>query len=535
MLPTTAGRPGHAALALLVIGLAALVPLWSVAALPASDYPAHLARLHLLSEGLDPITAQFYRIEPQLLPNLAIDLTVPPLARLLGVDAAFRVVISVIALLPLAAAALLQSTLHGRIGLGAVVAGAFLFNRTLTLGFYNSAAGAGFALVALALWIRLAPRPALRLAVTTLLACTVWLCHAFPFLLLGLMIGVWELAEAWRENDLSPRRLVARFLPVALAFAPGIVAFAATFHAPGDAEIEFNVRGNVGSLIFAGADDGTFSPAPLIIAPVVFLGFVVWREKRFRLPSTVALLCAVLVALAITMPESIAGGTNVSQRIAPVLWTVLFAGAAFDIARRTEVILVGATTLVILTQTALLTHAWIGYDAETAEFRRALTKLPEGTRILPITETLDRSFAPHFHLVDYTVIDRHGFSPIFFTLPGQQIVRRTPAAADLGSRNTFQNNVIPNQWLLALDDRPETIDAAVRFYWPWVIGWSCRFDAVASFHVTDGRLPADPRLVLIEAGSFFDLYGVAPADHCRNTPSQTTATTSLRPSTTTPY
>ena len=47
MLPTTVGRPGHAALALLVIGLAALVPLWSVAALPASDYPAHLARLHL--------------------------------------------------------------------------------------------------------------------------------------------------------------------------------------------------------------------------------------------------------------------------------------------------------------------------------------------------------------------------------------------------------------------------------------------------------------------------------------------------------
>jgi hypothetical protein len=479
------------------------------------DYPAHLARLHLLSDGLDPQLARFYRIEPQLLPNLAIDLTVPPLARLLGVETAFRVVISLIALLPLVAAALLQVTLHGRIGLGAVVAGAFVFNRTLTYGFYNSAAGAGLALIALAVWIRLAPRPGLRLAVATALTSAVWLCHAFPFLLLGLMIGVWELAEAVRLRDLAPRRLVARVLPVAIAFAPGLVAFAATFQAPGDGETGFDIVGNIASLVLAGADDGAFGPALLLIVPVAILGVVAWREKRIRLPWAITTLCAVLAAFAVVMPESVAGGTNVGQRIAPVLWTLLFAGAAFEITRRSETILVAVATLLILLQTGLLTRDWIGFDAETAEFRRALAKLPEGSRLLSITDTPDMRFAAHSHLIDYALIDRHGFSPIFFTLPGQQIVHRTAEFAEFGARNTFQNNSILAEWFLPLDDRPDTVHALVRHYWPWLIRWSCRFDAVASFHVTDRRLPTDPRLVPLVAGSFFDLYRIVPADHCR--------------------
>lgn len=511
--------PDPAILGLVVIALAASIPFWSVATLPAMDYPAHLARLHILTDGLDPSLARYYRIEPQLLPNLAIDLVVPPLGRLLGVETAFRIVITAIMLLPLLGAALLQSALFGRIGLGAVAAGAFLFNGTLTQGFYNSAAGSGLALVALALWVRLAARPGLRLAVTTALASAVWLCHAFSFLLLGLMIGVVELADAWHRRDLGVRRVALRLVAVAAAFAPGLVAFALAFHAPAGAEIGFDIVGNLASLLLAGGDDGTgFLPSYLVLVPVATLLVVSWREKRLRLPPPLAVLCLTLAVITVVMPESIAGGTKVGQRIAPVLWVVFFASAAFGWPRRVETGLVAVVALSVAVQAGLVTTAWMRRDGETAEFRRALEQLPVGVRIAPVTDAVDGRFATHSHLIDYAVIDRRGLSPIFFTLPGQQIVRRTAEAEDLGAANTFQNNAILVDWFLGLDDRPAKVHPAIREHWPWLIRWSCRFEAVAFFHATDRRLPADPRLEPLETGTFFDLYRVRPAEHCRSDP-----------------
>ena len=51
---------------------------------PLFDYPNHLARLGLLTEGGD----QFYRVVWAPLPNLAEDLIVPPLARLMPLEVA---------------------------------------------------------------------------------------------------------------------------------------------------------------------------------------------------------------------------------------------------------------------------------------------------------------------------------------------------------------------------------------------------------------------------------------------------------------
>jgi len=56
--------------------LLAAVPLFSTVLPPLFDYPNHLARMHLLSEGGN----QFYAAHWEPLPNLAQDLVVPPLA-----------------------------------------------------------------------------------------------------------------------------------------------------------------------------------------------------------------------------------------------------------------------------------------------------------------------------------------------------------------------------------------------------------------------------------------------------------------------
>ena len=55
------------------------MPVFSTVLPPIFDYPNHLARMHLLAEGGD----RFYAVRWAALPNLAEDLIVPPLARLM--------------------------------------------------------------------------------------------------------------------------------------------------------------------------------------------------------------------------------------------------------------------------------------------------------------------------------------------------------------------------------------------------------------------------------------------------------------------
>jgi hypothetical protein len=70
------------ALAMMLVG----VPVFSTVLPPLLDYPNHLARMHLLAEGDDA----FYSVRWAALPNLAEDLIVPPLARLMPLDIAER-------------------------------------------------------------------------------------------------------------------------------------------------------------------------------------------------------------------------------------------------------------------------------------------------------------------------------------------------------------------------------------------------------------------------------------------------------------
>ena len=64
----------------------AAVPPFSTVLPPLVDYPNHLARMHLLAEGGNA----FYAVRWAALPNLAEDLIVPPLARLIPLEIAAK-------------------------------------------------------------------------------------------------------------------------------------------------------------------------------------------------------------------------------------------------------------------------------------------------------------------------------------------------------------------------------------------------------------------------------------------------------------
>ncbi|MBP0651317.1 hypothetical protein J8J40_30095, partial [Mycobacterium tuberculosis] len=62
-----------------------------------SDWVNHLGRMQVMARGAaDPYLSAFYAIDWQLIPNLAMDVLVPPLARLIGVIPAGQVFMAAI-------------------------------------------------------------------------------------------------------------------------------------------------------------------------------------------------------------------------------------------------------------------------------------------------------------------------------------------------------------------------------------------------------------------------------------------------------
>src|ERR1035441_5642758 len=86
--------------ALLVVLLMVLAPIWIVKYPGMVDYPNHLVRCYILAHYHDnPLWQQRYLLDLSPLPNLAIDLIVTPLLRILPLIVAGKVFLSLAAAL----------------------------------------------------------------------------------------------------------------------------------------------------------------------------------------------------------------------------------------------------------------------------------------------------------------------------------------------------------------------------------------------------------------------------------------------------
>ncbi|MGO8919098.1 MAG: hypothetical protein ACLQJR_24620, partial [Stellaceae bacterium] len=110
-------RPGFRRAALLFAALfaAAALPVLLCDTLPLFDYPNHLARMHILADfAQSPALQRYYEIAWRPLPNLAMDLVVPPLAGLLPLAWAGKAFVLLTLFLLAGGAATLNRVLFGR-------------------------------------------------------------------------------------------------------------------------------------------------------------------------------------------------------------------------------------------------------------------------------------------------------------------------------------------------------------------------------------------------------------------------------------
>jgi len=174
---------------LVALCLVLLAPLTLADVPPLLDYPNHLARQFVLAFiGDDPILARFYVPRWGIIPNLALDLTVPPLLWFLPIHLVGRAVVGLCLLLPVAGAVTYHRAISGRLSywpLGAVL---FVYDGALLRGFLNFVGSVGLALLLGAVWAAWRDRrPALTALIGAAGAVALFFCHLTGLLFFAIL------------------------------------------------------------------------------------------------------------------------------------------------------------------------------------------------------------------------------------------------------------------------------------------------------------------------------------------------------------
>jgi hypothetical protein len=469
----------------LALCLALVAPLAVTDVPPLLDYPNHVARLHALAFlPSDPILAQFYAAHWAIIPNLALDLTMPPLMRILPACTVGRIVVGITLLLPVFGALAYHRALAGRLSywpLGIVL---FAWNAALLRGFLNFVLSVGLAQLLAAVWlVGRERRPALVIPFSACGAVVLFFCHLTGLLYFAILIGGHELAmllagvrdttplrdgtEGIARPGLPPTRPAASanwstfiFLKrmarsaaghdVTRRLAAGIVVFAppAALYASSDLS---QMRGDATFRSIAGKAAAVLDPVvnynwplDLITAGFCAATATLCLARRWCvMPSRAASALVVLLALFVVLPTAFKGTFDLDTRF--IIMAGFLAPAALvsvRLPRPAASVIAVAFLLLFSTRMIVVLSEWHHWARDVAAFRQVIAPVRPGDVVLTLGQfevydaahRLSNGTIVDTHLPALLLIEHDAWWPYLFDNPSQQPIRtREPfrTAADL--------------------------------------------------------------------------------------------------------
>jgi hypothetical protein len=419
-----------------VFGLALLLaslPLFRTVLPPILDYPNHLARMHILAaEGGTAALNQFYRVCWAMLPNLAMDLIVPPLSALMPLEFAGKLFLVLIFAVMTGGAAGLHRVLHGRWSYWPLTAFLLLYNRILLWGFLNYLFGLGVALGGLALWLAMERSSARRrIMVSSAVALAVYFSHISAFGIYALLVAGTEIAPAWTLMHRGAFRCLVRRLSFAGAqfLAPAALMLLGWQHSATGA-IAFNYWRKP-DLLFSVFDnyDRPFDVACF----VVFIGLllVLAFRRQLGLAPIMRWPLALVIAAYLLMPSQLMSGSGADHRLPIAIFLILVAATAPRPGNPAAIY--AGMALLFLDRLALVEHVWAESDDLYRHDIEALDILPRGARLALAWpgSAVQAGKLPELHLPLLAIVRRDAFVPTLFAYPTQQPVALTPKFAQL--------------------------------------------------------------------------------------------------------
>lgn len=400
-----------------------------------TDYPAHLAAWHvMLDGGRSADLARFYRFEWHWAPNLGTDLLIRPLAALLGLEAAGRLIAGLVPALLAASLLTAEWALRRRIGPGGLLALATVWSPALLMGFLNFGLALALAVLAFALWIA-GEGKAWQAPVFLLTAPLVWLCHLSGWGVLGVLVFGYE----WQRRGSCFRALLPTWPlwpPLALSLVAGAGASGAL--AWGDGVVMDKL-----SNWAMGLRDQRMGLDLLTVALLAIAPLYAWAKGHAD--GRIGRAALLLALLSFLLPRHLGGGDFADYRLVPVA----LACGCLSIDWRTPRLWLALAALPFLLRLALTTQTWIADSRRTEELLGALDLVPRGAMVAGATA--EESFAwrqpPFSHVFAWATIRRDALTNAHFAIPGVhmlQLARPDPGFADPSQRILIKAGEAPD-------------------------------------------------------------------------------------------
>ena len=482
------------------------IPIWTHPLPPLSDYINHLARMRVIAElSSNSQIATYYQLDWQVIPNLAMDLIVPPLAHLVSVYVAGQIFLVATFALIISGVLMLNRALIGRFSVLPLLAIPLLYNYVFLVGLTNYIFGVGISLWALAALIHARGRAwPLRFLLSTGFIIALFFCHFSALGIYGIGLLSTEILHLWQQRSEPWLRRCAHFL---IAGVPFLVVVPLLYASPTMQLFAFNSweqRGKLDGLIYVIANYSDIAAFALV---AILVAGAVWavRHNVLRFHPLALVLLSVGGAVYFALPRVMFDTYMADQRIPLGVAFMLFACAELDTRRR----LVRRGLLIILViliagRLLEIDYNWSQLSDSTSEFRSSVRRISPGSKVFVAYANAsagdDVRDLGLVHAACIATIERSALVTTLFSVEGKQILHVRSEYRDFAD---IRDGTPPStaQLILAAEHPMPDMPA----FW---LNWT-KFDYIYILFTEDDAPNPDPsRLRLIADGDRFQLYRI---------------------------
>jgi hypothetical protein len=421
-----------------LLAAASLLPVLLTPIPAMVDYPNHLARMYILSQNGTPDANPYYEVAWALYPNLAMDLLVPQMARLISVENATRLFLLLSQLLIVGGALVLERVVKGRVHLAGFAALMFLYCLPFTWGFVNFEFGLGVTLWSIAAYLMVAERALpVRFVVNAVFVTALFAAHFFSLGIYGATLGFYEL---WRAYDRSLTYRDAALRLVVLAI-PALALFMLMRLTAGSIGSEgttwsFEFKPLWLFRIMNGYNLTVSAASALALMTSLFFAA---KRGVLKLEPAGIWLAIGFALLYLAIPSTLLGTSFVDLRVIPAAALIIPAFCSLSLpSRRWTIAALTVVTGITLANLAIVFAVWLSYRADYAAIIESFHKIERGSLVL-VGGSGDGEDPPFNDLTQYpmayaptlAVHYANAFVPNLFTAVGKQPVQARAAVQRL--------------------------------------------------------------------------------------------------------
>ena len=420
-----------------LLAVVAMLPLLWPTIPPLVDLPGHMGRFRVQLDYNDSETLRnFYSFKWNLIGNLGVDLLIIPLSKIFGLELGTKLIVMSIPAMMVAGLLWIAREVHGEIPPTAMFALPLAYGHPFLFGFVNFALSMSLALLAFALWLRLARQGRLRLraALFVVIGPILWITHTFGWGTLGVLAFSAELIRQHDHGRSWPRAIFWTGVHC-LSLAPPILLMVAwrSGHVGGQTADWFNWDAKAQWLVMTLRDRWQdWDIASVILLGLLPIGAVL--SRKLELSRNLAASAAFLMLVFILLPRIVFGSAYADMRLTPYMLAIaivairplpgasqrmlsLLAVAAFAFfAART-----GGNTFSLYEIAAAQNRALIG-----------LEKVPVGARLVTFvghTCRMPWALNRNWHLPAIATVRRAAYANDQWDMAGAQLMRSIKADA----------------------------------------------------------------------------------------------------------